>query len=84
MRHFDARSPASDLGAMSLKDAEGAAVSLTTGEFRPLKALVTHASRVLARDQLLELPTTATHPRSTAALTSTLRRNLHDDPATRA
>jgi two-component system, OmpR family, response regulator len=98
MRRFDARSPAGDqtqrtrlgflgfevdLGAMSLSDPQGRAVSLTTGEFRLLEALVTHANRVLTRDQLLELlydRDTPAFDRSVDVKVGRLRRKLGDDP----
>lgn len=43
-----------DTGARSLTDPDGTVVELTGGEFDLLLALVTHAQRVLNRDQLLD------------------------------
>ena len=42
-------------GERELIDADGVAVPLSTGEYNLLLALVTHARRVLTRDQLLDL-----------------------------
>jgi two-component system OmpR family response regulator len=43
-----------DAGAHALTDPDGAAIELTGGEFELLLAFVTHAQRVLNRDQLLD------------------------------
>jgi two-component system OmpR family response regulator len=43
-----------DTGARSLVDANGTAVSLTTGEFELLRVLAEHPGRVLSRDFLME------------------------------
>ena len=97
MRRFDARAQARqrsrlsflgfelDLGAMTLNDPEGAPVVLTTGEFKLLETLVTHANRVLSRDQLLDLlydRDTPAFDRSVDVKIGRLRRKLGDDPET--
>ena len=98
MRRFDARSQAGaqrhrsrltflgfdlDLGGMTLRDPEGKPVVLTTGEFKLLETLVTHANRVLSRDQLLDLlydRDTPAFDRSVDVKVGRLRRKLGDDP----
>ena len=42
-------------GERELRDADGVAVALSTGEYNLLLAFVTHPKRVLTRDQLLDL-----------------------------
>ncbi|MEM7403672.1 MAG: response regulator [Pseudomonadota bacterium] len=44
-----------DLKSRALTGQDGAEVALSTGEYRLLAILVTHANRVLSRDQLLDL-----------------------------
>ena len=98
MRRFDARSQPDDqrqrsrltflgfgldLGGMTLRDPEGKPVVLTTGEFKLLETLVTHANRVLSRDQLLDLlydRDTPAFDRSVDVKVGRLRRKLGDDP----
>jgi two-component system OmpR family response regulator len=70
-------------GARQLHDPNGRAVELTGAEFDLLMAFVTHAQRVLSRDQLLDW----TRGRRAAPLDRTidvqlsrLRRKLGDDP----
>lgn len=67
---------------MSLRDVQGKQVSLTTGEFRLLQALVMHANRVLTRSQLLDLlydRDTPAFDRSMDVKIGRLRRKLGDD-----
>jgi two-component system OmpR family response regulator len=98
MRRFDARAHANeqrqrsrltflgfdlDLGGMTLRDPDGNPVVLTTGEFKLLETLVTHANRVLSRDQLLDLlydRDTPAFDRSVDVKVGRLRRKLGDDP----
>ncbi len=44
-----------DMAKRELTDTDGSACALTTGEFDLLKALVTHANRVLTRNQIMDL-----------------------------
>ncbi len=44
-----------DMAKRELTDPDGSACTLTTGEFDLLKALVTHANRVLTRNQIMDL-----------------------------
>ena len=43
-----------NLGNRELRAADGSGTILTTGEFRLLEAFVSHPSRVLSREQLLD------------------------------
>jgi two-component system, OmpR family, response regulator len=72
-----------DPAARDLRDPQGQTVTLTGGEFDLLMVFLTHAQRVLNRDQLLDW----TRGRSAAPLDRTvdvqlsrLRRKLGDDP----
>jgi DNA-binding response OmpR family regulator len=70
-------------GERELIDAEGVAVPLSTGEYNLLLALVTHARRVLTRDQLLDLAAgreLAAFERSVDNMVSRLRRKIEPDP----
>jgi len=66
----------------ALLNPDGAAVSLTGGEFDLLLALVSHAGQVLNRDQLLEMTkgrSAQAFDRSIDVQLSRLRRKLDDD-----
>ncbi len=70
-------------GERELIDPEGVAVPLSTGEYNLLLALVTHARRVLTRDQLLDLAEgreLAAFERSVDNMVSRLRRKIEPDP----
>ncbi|MEA3009005.1 MAG: two-component system, OmpR family, response regulator [Sphingomonadales bacterium] len=70
-------------GERELIDAEGVAVPLSTGEYNLLLALVTHARRVLTRDQLLDLAAgreLAAFERSVDNMVSRVRRKIEPDP----
>ncbi|HEU0133910.1 MAG TPA: response regulator, partial [Allosphingosinicella sp.] len=70
-------------GERELIDSEGVAVPLSTGEYNLLLALVTHARRVLTRDQLLDLAQgreLAAFERSVDNMVSRLRRKIEPDP----
>jgi two-component system, OmpR family, response regulator len=70
-------------GERELIDAEGVAVPLSTGEYNLLLALVTHARRILTRDQLLDLAQgreLAAFERSVDNMVSRLRRKIEADP----
>jgi DNA-binding response OmpR family regulator len=70
-------------GERELIDSEGVAVPLSTGEYNLLLALVTHARRVLTRDQLLDLAEgreLAAFERSVDNMVSRLRRKIEPDP----
>lgn len=63
---------------------DGGIVALTTAEFDLLLAFVTHAGRVLNRDQLLDLvkgPNWAANDRSIDQQVARLRRKIEADPA---
>jgi two-component system OmpR family response regulator len=71
-----------DLNAHHLVDANGVVVSLSSGEFRLLKALADHPQRVLSRDQLLEVFSgreAGPFDRTIDVMISRLRRRLGDD-----
>jgi two-component system OmpR family response regulator len=71
-----------DLNAHHLIDANGVVVSLSSGEFRLLKALADHPQRVLSRDQLLEIFSgreAGPFDRTIDVMISRLRRRLGDD-----
>jgi two-component system OmpR family response regulator len=71
-----------DLNAHHLVDAAGVVVSLSSGEFRLLKALADNPNRVLSRDQLLEVFSNreaAPFDRTIDVMISRLRRRLGDD-----
>ena len=70
-------------GERELIDPEGVAVPLSTGEYNLLLALVTHARRVLTRDQLLDLAEgreLTAFERSVDNMVSRLRRKIEADP----
>jgi len=70
-------------GERELIDSEGVAVPLSTGEYNLLLALVTHARRVLTRDQLLDLAQgreLAAFERSVDNMVSRVRRKIEPDP----
>jgi DNA-binding response OmpR family regulator len=70
-------------GERELIDPEGVAVPLSTGEYNLLLALVTHARRILTRDQLLDLAEgreLAAFERSVDNMVSRLRRKIEPDP----
>ena len=70
-------------GERELVDVEGVATPLSTGEYNLLLALVTHARRVLTRDQLLDLAQgreLAAFERSIDNAVSRLRRKIETDP----
>ena len=72
-----------DATAQALQDANGQPVSLTSGEFRLLEAMVTRANRVLTRDQLMDVCYGNNSPafdRSIDVCIGRLRRKLQDDP----
>jgi two-component system OmpR family response regulator len=72
-----------DATSQALHDASGHPVSLTSGEFRLLEAMVTRANRVLTRDQLMDVCYGNNSPafdRSIDVCVGRLRRKLQDDP----
>ncbi|MCC6535568.1 MAG: response regulator [Burkholderiales bacterium] len=71
-----------DLGRRHLVAADGVAVSLSTGEFRLLQALVENANRVMSRDRLMDVLSgreAGPFDRSVDVMISRLRRRLGDD-----
>ena len=72
-----------DLNRRELKSPEGEDVDLTTGEFDMLTVLVTHAGRVLTRDQLMDLTRgrqMEAFDRAVDAQIVRLRRKIEADP----
>ncbi|WP_029911745.1 response regulator [Caulobacter sp. UNC358MFTsu5.1] len=72
-----------DAGARRLQDADGEIVELTGGEFDLLMVFLTHAQRVLNRDQLLDWTrgrSAAPYDRTVDVQLSRLRRKLRDQP----
>lgn len=72
-----------DATAQALRDESGRPVSLTSGEFKLLEAMVTRANRVLTRDQLMDICYGNNSPafdRSIDVCVARLRRKLQDDP----
>jgi two-component system OmpR family response regulator len=72
-----------DATAQALHGDNGQPVSLTSGEFRLLEAMVTRANRVLTRDQLMDICYGNNSPafdRSIDVCVARLRRKLQDDP----
>ena len=70
-------------GERELINSEGVAVPLSTGEYNLLLAFVTHARRILTRDQLLDLAAgreLAAFERSIDNMVSRLRRKIEPDP----
>ena len=71
-------------GDHELVDAEGTIIPLSSGEYALLLAFVTHARRVLSRDQLLDLSKgreLAAFERSIDNHISRLRKKIEPDPA---
>ena len=71
-------------GERELVAADGVALPLSTGEYNLLHAFVTHARRVLTRDQLLDLSQgreLAAFERSIDNHVSRLRRKIEEDPS---
>jgi DNA-binding response OmpR family regulator len=72
-----------DLTSQTFFDAEGHAVPLTSGEYKLLETFVTHANRVLSRDQLLDYVCVNDAPafdRSIDVRIGRLRKKINDDP----
>lgn len=72
-----------DISKRELYSSSGTLVSLSGGEFELLHAFVTHPSRVLSRDQLLDLARgreAQPFDRSIDVQVSRLRRKLEEDP----
>lgn len=72
-----------DLGKRELQDTKGATVTLSSAEFRLLRALVERPGTVLTRDQLLDLTRgddAQTFDRSIDSQISRLRKKLEADP----
>jgi len=72
-----------DVASRSLTDAQNQPVPLTSGEYKLLEAFVTHANRVLSRDQLLDLVYESDSPafdRSVDVRIGRVRKKLGDDP----
>ena len=72
-----------DVTAQALTGTDGAPVTLTSGEFKLLEALVTRAGRVLSRDQLMDICYGNDSPafdRSIDVCVARLRKKLNDDP----
>lgn len=72
-----------DQSARSLFSPGGMQIALTSGEYQLLEAFVTHANRVLSRDQLIELTSSNDSPafdRSIDTRIGRLRRKLNDHP----
>ena len=71
-----------DIGLRHLIGADGVAVSLSTGEFRLLQAMVENANRVMSRDRLMDVLSgreAGPFDRSVDVMISRLRRRLGDD-----
>jgi two-component system OmpR family response regulator len=72
-----------DMTSQTLMDHEGRAVALTSGEYKLLETFVTHANRVLSRDQLLDYICANDSPafdRSIDVRIGRLRKKINDDP----
>ena len=72
-----------DMTSRSLSDAAGKPVLLTSGEYKLLEVFVTHANRVLSRDQLLDLiyeSDTPAFDRSIDVRIGRVRKKLGEDP----
>lgn len=72
-----------EAGSRRLEDADGRIVELTGGEFDLLMVFLTHAQRVLNRDQLLDWTrgrSAAPYDRTVDVQLSRLRRKLGDQP----
>jgi two-component system OmpR family response regulator len=73
-----------DAGAHALTDPDGGAIDLTGGEFDMLLSFVTHAQRVLNRDQLLDWTrgrSSGPFDRAVDVQLSRLRRKLAEHPS---
>lgn len=73
-----------DVTAQALFDGEGRHVPLTSGEYKLLETFVTHANRVLSRDQIMDYVCVNDAPafdRSIDVRIGRLRKKIHDDPA---
>lgn len=72
-----------DISAHAVVGPNGVSVPLTSGEYQLLEAFVTHANRVLSRDQLIDLTCGSDSPafdRSIDARIGRLRKKLNDHP----
>jgi two-component system OmpR family response regulator len=72
-----------DMTSRSLCDAHGVPVPLTSGEYKLLEVFVSHANRVLSREQLLDLifdNDTPAFDRSIDVRIGRVRKKLGDDP----
>ena len=72
-----------DMTSRSLSDVAGNPVLLTSGEYKLLEVFVSHANRVLSRDQLLDLiyeSDTPAFDRSIDVRIGRVRKKLGDDP----
>ncbi|HEY4075908.1 MAG TPA: response regulator transcription factor [Rhizomicrobium sp.] len=72
-----------DITSHTLFDPTGVPTALTSGEYQLLEAFVTHANRVLSRDQLIEWTNVHDSPafdRSIDTRIGRLRRKLNDQP----
>jgi two-component system OmpR family response regulator len=72
-----------DMTSQSLMDQGGHVVGLTSGEYKLLETFVTHANRVLSRDQLLDYVCAHDAPafdRSIDVRIGRLRKKINDDP----
>jgi DNA-binding response OmpR family regulator len=71
-----------DMTSQTLMDAEGRVVPLTSGEYKLLEAFITHANRVLSRDQILDFICANDAPafdRSIDVRIGRLRKKIQDD-----
>lgn len=71
-----------DSATYCMTDMSGCSVSLTSGEYRVLEALITHPNRVLSRDQLMDIcygNNTPAFDRSIDVCIGRLRHKLKDD-----
>ncbi len=72
-----------DMTSQTFTDANDRTVPLTSGEFKLLETFVTHANRVLSRDQLLDYICVNDAPafdRSIDVRIGRLRKKINDDP----
>src|SRR5262249_35563193 len=72
-----------DMTSQTLTDANDRVVPLTSGEYKLLETFVTHANRVLSRDQLLDYICANDAPafdRSIDVRIGRLRKKINDDP----
>jgi DNA-binding response OmpR family regulator len=73
-----------DQTSQTLLDGDGAVVPLTSGEYKLLETFVTHANRVLSRDQIMDYVCINDAPafdRSIDVRIGRLRRKMRDDAA---